>query len=382
MGVRIRATASRRNRETKVLLDVEQETLALVRSYQTARAILPGGMSDHLQVPLLDLTDEGGFDNQRVGDGFSSEIFAKEAIRFLGEHDGRRPFFAYVAFTAPHDPRQSPPGYVDPFYEDLPPLPPNFLPQHPFDNGDIVARDEHLLSWPRRPEHVRDSIAEYYGILAHLDEQIGRILETLRQSPYADNTIVVFAGDHGLALGSHGLMGKQNLYEHSVRCPLIVKGPGIPAGASTTAMTYLHDLVPTLAGLAGVEMPHELDGEDLSPLWTGAAESVRDAVFHAYTDRMRTVRDSRYKLHVYPFVDHRLLFDLQADPHETEDLAGRTDMAEIEERLLALMHREQADYEDFQSLEIDSPAAKEIDLTGYPQTPDPYQPRWVLEKYF
>ena len=113
------------------------------------------------------------------------------------------------------------------------PLPPNFLPQHPWDNGEMVVRDEQLLPWPRTPEKVREMNAEYYRYISYLDSQIGRILDALDASPHAKNTIVVFSADSGVARGSHGLIGKQNVYEHSMRVPLIIGGPGIPAGKRT-----------------------------------------------------------------------------------------------------------------------------------------------------
>ena len=79
---------------------------------------------------------------------------------------------------------------------------------------------------------ISDQLCEYYGLITHLDEQVGRILAALRESPHADNTIVIYTADHGLGMGSHGLLGKQNIYEQSMKCPLIIRGPGIPAGKS------------------------------------------------------------------------------------------------------------------------------------------------------
>src|SRR5690606_646761 len=207
------------------------------------------------------------------------------------------------------------------YRESPPPLPENFLPQHPFDNGQLVLRDENLAPWPRPPEMIREQLAEYYGLISHLDAQIGRVLEALAASPHATNTIIVFAADHGLALGSHGLLGKQNVYEHSMRCPLIIAGPGVPAGGSTEAFTYLLDLMPTICALAGVPVPEGVEGRDISPLWTGAADRVRETVFLPYLNLMRAVRDPRWKLICYPQVNHRQLFDLWEDPHETRNRA-------------------------------------------------------------
>ena len=179
-------------------------------------------------------------------------MFADAATEFLQNHDGKKPFFAYVAFTAPHDPRQPPPSYRERYYRNLPPAPANFLPQLPFDNGMMRGgRDENLAAWPRTEAVIRDQLAEYYGLITHMDEQIGRILAALEKSGQADNTIIIFAADNGLALGSHGLLGKQSVFEHSMRTPLIIAGPGIPRGKSTRAFTYLLDLFPTLCDVTG-----------------------------------------------------------------------------------------------------------------------------------
>ena len=147
----------------------------------------------------------------------------------------------------PHDPRNPPESYRQTYYDNPPPLPENFLPQHPFDNGQISrgGRDEGLADWPRQPDVIRDQLCEYYGLITHLDGQIGRILDAIDEHGFGENTVVVYSADHGLALGSHGLLGKQNVYEHSMRCPLVVRGPGIPANTSTMAMTYLLDLYRT-----------------------------------------------------------------------------------------------------------------------------------------
>ncbi len=199
-------------------------------------------------------------------------LFANEAIRFLSEHQGRQPFFCYVPFNAPHDPHIVPDDFPVRYDSATIPLPPNFLPQHPFDNGEMHIRDEELLPHPRPPQAVRKMIADYYRYISYLDMQIGRVLNALEKSPYAKNTIVVFSADSGVARGSHGLIGKQNLYEYdSVRVPLIVAGPGIPAGKTTEAMCYLYDVLPTLGAMCRVPTPPKSDGLDLSAVWRDPA---------------------------------------------------------------------------------------------------------------
>jgi arylsulfatase A-like enzyme len=227
-----------------------------LRAFQQGKSIMFGGMSDHSKVPIRDLGRDGKLTPERMGRKFSSELFAESAIEFLRNHDKTKPYFAYVAFTAPHDPRMPPLAYREPYYRSLPPLPQNFLPQQGFDNGHVTnCRDENLAAWPRTEAVIRDQLAEYYGLITHMDEQIGRILDALKESGQADNTLVIFAADNGLALGSHGLLGKQSVFEHSMRVPLIIAGPGIPRGKSTAAFTYLLDLFPTLCDVLAVAPP-------------------------------------------------------------------------------------------------------------------------------
>ncbi len=352
------------------------------RGFQQGKAIMFGGMSDHTKVPLVDLMPDGSFGNDRV-DGFSSELFADAAIEFLQNQPAGEPFYAYVAFTAPHDPRQPPVEYREMYYERRPNLPRNFMPQHPFDLGPaMTVRDEDLAAWPRTKEVVSDQLAEYYGLITHLDDQIGRILGALDASPHAANTVIIYAADHGLAVGSHGLLGKQNVYEHSQRCPLVFTGPGIPKGQSSDAFTYLLDIFSTVASITGMTPPAELDGHDLSAIWHGGTRSVRDSVFLAYTDICRSVRDEQFKLIRYPQIDHTQLFDLKTDPDEMNNLADDPAQAQRVEQLTALLKQWQERSGDTLPLTVENPKPKEIDLTGRERKPDRWQPEWIIEKYY
>lgn len=353
------------------------------RAFQRGKDIMFGGMSNHLRVPVQDLGVDGQLTPERVSEKFSSELFADAVIDFLKQYDGRQPFFAYVAFTAPHDPRMAPPAQVAPYYARKPPLPPNFLPQHPFDNGHMLnCRDENLAPWPRPEAVVRDQLAEYYAMITHLDEQIGRILATLNQTGQATNTIIIYSADNGLALGSHGLMGKQNVYEHSMRVPLIFTGPGIPAGQSTTAFTYLLDVFPTVCDLTGVPAPAGLEGESLRLLWEGRKTKIRDTIFLPYMTIQRAVRDERWKLIAYPEISHLQLFDLQADPDERRNLIAAPEHRGEVRRLLALMKDWQTRSGDTLEVPTASKPYPPIDLTGRPRKYDPFQPDWVIKKYF
>ena len=156
--------------------------------------------------------------------------------------------------------RVAPPRYHERYRAEPPPLPANFLPLHPFNNGALVIRVEELAPWPRTPDVVRRHLGDYYAAIEFLDAQVGRILDALADTGQYENTLIVFAADHGLAIGSHGLFGKQNLYEHSMRAPLIIAGPGIAAGRRADALSYLHDVFPTLGELCGVPAPEGNEG--------------------------------------------------------------------------------------------------------------------------
>jgi arylsulfatase A-like enzyme len=354
-----------------------------LRAFQRGRAILFGGMSDHTKVPVRDLGPDGRLTEPRIGEKFSSELFADAAIEFLKSHDRKKPFFAYVAFTAPHDPRQPPLRYREAYYRKRPPLPPNFLPQLPFDNGMMDGgRDENLGAWPRTEVMIRDQLAEYYGLITHMDEQVGRILKALRQSGEADNTLIIYTADNGLALGSHGLLGKQSVFEHSTRVPLIVSGPGIPRGKSTTVFTYLLDLFPTLCDVLDLPPPAGLEGESLRPLWEGRKQRVRDSVFLPFMQVQRAVRDERWKLIAYPKIGHLQLFDLKTDPHETTSVIDRPANAVHVARLQGLMKQWQARVGDTLEWPAENRTPPRIDLTGKDRPPDEWQPDWIVKKYF
>jgi arylsulfatase A-like enzyme len=355
---------------------------SFLRGFEIGKALYFGGMADHTKVPVVDLGPGGTFVNKRVGEKFSSELFTNAAIEFLENHKGDKPFYAYVAYTAPHDPRNPPMKYRQMYYKNRPPLPKNFKPQHPFDNGHMDGRDENLAPWPRTEDVIRDQLAEYYGLVTHLDEHIGRVTEALRKSRHAENTIIIYAADHGLALGSHGLLGKQSIYEHSMGCPLIFAGPGIPKGGSTEAFSYLLDIFPTVCGLTGLQAPSGVEGKDLRPIWEGRADGVRDSVFLSFSKIQRSVRDERWKLIRYPQINHTQLFDLENDPDELNNLADEPSQAGRVKQMLQQLKELQQKVGDDLPLTVAKPKPKQIDMTGRPRKPDRWQPDWIVQKYF
>ncbi len=334
---------------------------AFARCFSDGAGIFFGGMSDHWNVPVYDFDPEGAYaartpviaepfssnqvqhrGYQHIVDGkHSSVLFSDAAVSFLERRRGGSPFLLYVSYTAPHDPRTMPQEFLDLYDPDSIPLPENFLPEHPFDNGELKVRDELLAGFPRSESEVRRHIAEYYACITHLDAQIGRVLEALRRSGQYEKTIIVFTGDNGLALGQHGLMGKQSLYEHSIHVPLILCGPGIPAGVQREALCYLNDVFPTVCDLTGLQSPSGIWGQSLLPVLQGVGDSGRDALVYAYKDLQRALRSGRWKLILYNVNGRQTvqLFDLKTDPWETINLA---ELPEHGERVGALTRRLQA----------------------------------------
>jgi arylsulfatase A-like enzyme len=318
------------------------------RCFSDGDNVFFGGMAGHTKLDLRAHKPAEKYPKKPNADpGYSSAVFADAAIEFLTKPQDK-PFVLWCSFTAPHDPRVAPPGFENAYDPAKMPLPKNFLPEHPFDNGELNIRDEKLLPTPRDPEKVKRELATYYAMIEHMDRQVGRILAALRASPHADNTIVVFVGDNGLALGSHGLLGKQSLYDHSIRVPMILAGPGIPKGARGDALVYALDLAPTVHDLCGVTPAPGMNGTSLVPILRGDAKEVRDAAFFAYKREQRAVIEGRYKLIRYRVGGRERvqLFDLASDPDEVTDLSHKPERAEDVTRLTRRLASLQADLSD------------------------------------
>ncbi len=327
---------------------------AIPKSFHMARKMFMGGMVNPLQAPLADMV-EGKMEKPVLAPKHSCEMFADEAIGFLTHQKIGTPFFCFVPFNAPHDPHTVPPDFAVQYDPSKISLPGNYLPQHPFDNGEMAVRDEALLPWPRSPGAVRQILADYYRYVSYLDHQVGRILAALEKSPHANTTIIVFAADSGVARGSHGLVGKQNVYEHSVRVPLIVCGPGIPSDCRTDALCYLLDLMPTLGVLCGVPGPKSSEGREFTKVLKDPTQNARSQLLFGYRDVERAITDNRWKLIRYPKVDKTQLFDLQSDPHEVTNLARKPGEVARVASLLSMMASLQKECGDQQPLFVANP---------------------------
>jgi arylsulfatase A-like enzyme len=281
---------------------------------------------------------------------------ADKASEYIRARDASKPFYMYLAPPVPHDPRIAEPEFHAMYDAAKVPLPPAFMPMHPWDNGDMTVRDERLAPWPRTEEDTKRQLAEYCACITGLDHHVGRIFAALRETGQWDNTIVVFTGDNGLSLGEHGLFGKQNLYEFGgMHVPLVVAGPGIPKGRSD-ALAYLMDLFPTFCDYAGAKVPEGVDAVSLRPVIEGRKQSVRDVLYAGYQRGQRSVRDDRWKLIRYPLVDRTQLFDLKTDPRELSNLADRPEHAARQREMVALLMREMRRYADTAPLAVTNPA--------------------------
>ena len=322
-------------------------------SFQKGKNVFIGGMADHYNVPCQDLGADHHLTSP-VKKGFSTDLFADAAIGFINEYansEREHPFFCYVAFTAPHDPRSPRKDYIGMYPPESIPLPGNFKALHPFAFDQLDIRDENLAPWPRTPEIIQESIADYYALITHLDAKVGEIIETLKKEGLFDNTIIVYASDNGLAIGSHGLLGKQDLYEHSMNVPLIISGPGIPKNKVTHALVYLYDLFPTLSDLCNIPQPNGIDGKNLVPIMMGKSEGVRNTLYTAYRNTVRAIRTNDYKLIYYPQRLYNQLFNLKQDPLEINNLAYLPDFETKKNEMMQLLKEAYTANDDTATLE-------------------------------
>jgi arylsulfatase A-like enzyme len=302
--------------------------------------------------------------DQHVNGG-TGEGNVDNIMKFIREQNGEKPLFLYLAPHEPHDPQHA----TDEFYAMYRPqditLPANFLPFHPFDNGEMLVRDERTLAWPRTRENVTGKLARYYASISYLDSQVARLVQALKDAGRYKNTIFIIAGDNGLSLGEHGLLGKQNLYEFGgMHVPLVFAGPGIPHG-ETRSFAYLYDIYPTICELCGIAVPKDLDAKSLLPIVRDPRAKVHDYVFTSYRDVQRAIRDDRWKLIRYPQIDKTQLFDLAADPHEMRDLAAAPENAAKTKELMGVLSQQQLLYGDDCPLTVKHPK----------------DPSWSLEKF-
>jgi arylsulfatase A-like enzyme len=324
--------------------DLAEYTMAAVfnrAGYDTMRTCKKGNSYEAANEKFTvrhDSTKRGGTDET------GSAWHADQVLNFLHDRETTKdsdPFLIYFGFSHPHDTRDGKPellqkyGAVNhadrntrpPANPKAPPLPVNYLPAHPFHHGQPGLRDEVSVSgvWERRDEQtIRNEIGRQYACSENIDIQIGRVLEKLKAMGELDNTYIFYTSDHGMAIGRHGLQGKQNLYEHTWRVPLIVKGPGIQPGTRVTGNVYLLDVLATLCDLASIDAPSTNEGTSFRSVLEGRQATVRDVLYGVYCGGtkpgMRCVKKGDWKLIKYDVMDGLVretqLFNLADNPHE------------------------------------------------------------------
>jgi len=302
------------------------------KCFDEAEAVFFGGAArTHINVPVNRMI-AGLMVPYDAGETFSTDLFADAAIEFIeGQSEKEQPFFCYIPFTAPHSPVTPPGKWATMYNPDKITLPPNHAALRP----DLVDQQQ---GTSRRGggrggrgrqggdvspvDRAKQRYAAYYGLISHLDHHIGRVLDTLKKTGQAENTIILFATDHGMSMDSHGQSGKHNAYEHTSRVQIVASGADVPKGSSD-ALVYLYDIYPTLCGLTGLPIPDEVEGKSLAKVIHGKQAKVRDHLFTAYMDDQRTIRDDRWKLFYRSKEDRVALYDLKNDPHELNDLAAK-----------------------------------------------------------
>lgn len=337
--------------------DLSSHTLGAVfnkAGYDTMRTCKKGnsyGAANQQFTTVKDKTCRAG--NEQQG----SKWHGDQVMDFLeGRESGKnsdKPFFIYYGFSHPHDPRNGTdemlkkygaknkynPG--DAVLEKTPKVPKTWLPEHPFHHGHPGLRDEVAVQGVKKARDVntvRNETGREYACIENIDTQIGRVLKKLEEMGELDNTYIFFTADHGISVGRHGLMGKQNLYEHSWKVPYIVKGPGIKGGKRVKGNIYLLDTLRTVCDLTGVEIPESCEGKSFKPVLEGKQETVRDVMYGVYCGGtkpgMRSVKKGDWKLIKYDVMDGKVretqLFNLKENPlelikeHQAPDVIAAT----------------------------------------------------------
>ena len=321
---------------------------------ETAKKKAANPKVDSWKLPRGAPTESADVPDNRYGDG----LIAEEAIRRLeaAKQKPDEPFFLAVGFLKPHLPFIAPKKYWD-LYD------PAKLPQPALDKAPEGAPEFAPSSWgelrqyqdmpgkgPVTADQQRQLIHGYYAATSYMDAQLGKVLDALDATGLASNTIIAFWGDHGWHLGDHGMWCKHSNYEQAARIPVIVSAPGIAkAGSRTQSLIETVDIYPTLAELAGLPASEKLDGRSFTAVLKDASASTRDHAIHVYPRSEglgRAIRTDRYRLVEWKPIGASAdkavleLYDYEADPLETKNLASEKPTVVTEIRALLANHPE------------------------------------------
>ena len=359
----------------------EQESLDLM---QERVASLEGrGVDPHVEVkrwrgPAV----EAGRPAPLAHSPYPEEATTESAVASLGELSARgSPFFLGVGYDSGHLPLCAPAAYFDlhrhhgegrgrrPAQAELPVGAPPFAVPHS-EPSQYYTMDLYDKPWRHTEQQGQELIQGHYAAISYFDAQVGRLLDALDATGAADNTVVVLTTDHGFSLGEHAHFGKKTHYELDLRVPLLIRAPGrrstTPAAAATSALTEHVDLYPTICELCSVSAPDQLEGRSNVPLLADPALPGKRAVFaeipiasgdialgtagdatrntparptghHGYSVRTERHRYVRYEDR--DGITAEELYDLQADPNESRNLAGDPSYADRKREIEELLDR-------------------------------------------
>ena len=281
---------------------------------------------------------------------YLTELMTEKAIDFLRTNQADQPFCLTISFKEPHGPyNYFDPNFPNPYEKlDIPPA--KTCTKDAYEKMPKFIRNslngtKFGLDWLQDPQASQQYLRTIYGLISRMDLAVGQILAALRQLGLDDNTIVIWASDHGSLLGAHGLGGKWLMYEESIRIPLIIRDPRSGMGGSSRRVEQMAlniDLAPTMLDFAGVPIPQQMQGKSLAPIVAGSNPNLRDDWYyeHFYEHHntikpTEGVRTKKWKYIRYPQEDpvYEQLFDLSKDPYELNDLAHDPEHEDMLKRL-------------------------------------------------
>jgi len=316
--------------------------------YSWDQTINPRGRDkdDEAQIFSLRKGSFGGTLSWLAADGTDEQqtdgIAATEAVDILQRFSkSQQNFFLAVGLFRPHTPFVAPKKYFDLYPPNdlkVPSIPQGYLATLPAPAKKSINRKKEQLNL--RPELGIKAIQAYYASISFADAQLGRILDALDDSNLSENTIVVFTSDHGYHMGEHGHWQKTTLFENAARVPLIMAGPGIATGHDARSIAEMVDFYPTLAELAGLEIPPFASGISLKEGLVNPEKMPRTSALTQYENGY-SVRTQRYRYTEWGEngSEGNELYDHQTDPAEMNNLAGVAEQQQTVSELAKLLHQ-------------------------------------------
>ena len=292
-----------------------------------------------------------GFEQKIDGKSrYLTDVITDKAIDFLRTNPADQPFCLTIAFKEPHGPHD----YFDPDfpnpYESMTIPPAKTLTRDAYEKVPGFIRHSlngtgNRAGWIENPQSYQKSMRTVYGLISRMDLAVGQIISALRKLGLDDNTIVIWASDHGSFLGAHGLRGKWLMYEESIRIPLIIRDPRPGAGGRgrhAEQMALNIDLAPTMLDFAGAPIPERMQGKSLVPIVGGSDQPLRDDWYYEhFYEHHGNIRPTegvwtrKWKYVRFPKENpvYEQLFDLSEDPYELKNLARDADHEAMLRRL-------------------------------------------------